>query len=147
MVLENRRNRFGKIPDSEVWFLAQRFAITVIDEDRAATGRVRAIDVAPAVANEEAAFQIDAMPLRGAQQHAGLRFSAIARITVTRAGMKTNFDRIQDWDQFRQPLINGLSKLACLFSPPDVGLVGDDDEAESSLLEPLAARDRIRRKL
>jgi hypothetical protein len=63
------------------------------------------------------------------------------------ARVKTNFKTIKDWDQFRQPLIYGLNPIACLFSSPDVGLVGDDDKAESSLLEPLAPRDRVRRKL
>jgi hypothetical protein len=61
--------------------------------------------------------------------------------------VKTNFNTIEDRDQFHQPLINGLSHLAGLFSPPDVRLVGDDDKPESSLLESLAASDCVRRKL
>jgi hypothetical protein len=95
VVLQNRRNRFRKTSDGELWLVSQRFAITAIDEDRAAAGGVRAIYIAPSVANEEAAFQIDAVIGGRAQQHARLWFSAIARIAMTTPGMKTNFDSVE----------------------------------------------------
>src|SRR4051812_23043844 len=119
----------------------------MIDKDRAATGGVRAIDVLPAIADHPARGELDVEGRRGALKHARLGLAALTRLAMLRTRVKTNFKTIKDWDQFRQPLINGLNKIACLFSPPDVGLVGDDDKAESSLLEPLAARDGIRRKL
>jgi hypothetical protein len=66
----------------------------VIDENSAATSSMGAINITPAIANEEAALQIDVMAGGGAQQHAGLRLSAIARIAVPAAGVKTNLDPI-----------------------------------------------------
>lgn len=51
MVLQNRRNRFGKSSDGKLRLLSQQFAITAIDENRAAASRVRAINIAPTVAN------------------------------------------------------------------------------------------------
>ena len=145
--VQDRRHGFAKSGDGEFRLLAQRLAITVIDENGAATGGVRAIDVAPAVTDHPARGKIDVESRRGALKHARLGLAALTRLAMLCTRVKTNFKTIEDWDQFRQPLINGLNKLACLFSPPDVGLVGDDDEEESSLLELIAARDDIGRKL
>jgi hypothetical protein len=67
VVLQNNSDRFAKIGDSKLRFLAQGLAVTVIDENSAATGSVRAVDVAPAIANEEAARKVDAVDGLGAQ--------------------------------------------------------------------------------
>ena len=119
----------------------------MIDEDRAAAGGTRAIHVLPAIADHPARGKLDVESRRGALKHAWLGLAALTRLAMLCTRVKANFKTIEDWDQIRQPLINGLNNLACLFSPPNVGLVGDNDEAESSLLEPLAARHGIRRKL
>jgi hypothetical protein len=147
VVLQNNGDRFAKSGDGELGLFAQHLAVPVIDENGAATGGMGAIYVAPAIADHPARGKLDVESRRGALKHARLGLAALTRLAMLCTRVKTNFKTIEDWDQFRQPLINGLNKLACLFSPPDVGLVGDDDEAESSLLELLAARDGIRRKL
>src|SRR3954452_7741397 len=105
---------------------------------------MRAIDVAPAIADHPAGGELDVESRRRALKHARLGLAALTRLAMLRTRVKTNFNTIKDWYRFRQPLIYGLNKISCLFSPPDVGLVSDDDKAESSLLEPLAARDGIR---
>lgn len=135
MVLQNRRNRFGKTSDGKVWLLSQRFAVIAIDKDRAATGGVRAIDVAPAIADQKAAGEIDAVSLRRAQQHAGLRFSAIARIAMTCPGMKTNFDSVQRGHSRAQRGVHRFDRLTILRSATNVRLVRHDDQKKPGLFK------------
>jgi hypothetical protein len=63
--LQNNGDRFAKCRHDKLRLLAQRFAVTVVDENGTATAGVRAIDVAPAIADHEAALQVD--PVRGSR--------------------------------------------------------------------------------
>jgi hypothetical protein len=103
VVLQNNGDRFAKCGDGKLRVFAQPLAVPVIDENGAATGGVRAIDVAPAVADEEAAFQIDVVSSSSPQQHPGLWFSAVARFAVAAAGVETNLDSVERGEIRAQP--------------------------------------------
>jgi len=129
--LQNSRNRFSECGDDELRLLAQRLAITVIDEDRAATGGVRAINVAPAIANEEAVLQIDIVLRRGAEQHPWLRFPAIAGIVVAFTGVIANFDRIERRNGGPQFFVHRFDHFANLGTAPDIRLIADDNQEKA----------------
>ena len=93
--VQNCLNSFLKSRNGKLRLFAQRFAIPVINEDRAAAGRVGTINVPPAITNEEALGQVDAMSGGSALEHTGRRLSAIARIAMSRAAVETNFDPIE----------------------------------------------------
>jgi hypothetical protein len=106
----------------------------VIDENGAATGSMGAINITPAIANKKAALQIDVMAGGGAQQHAGLRLSAIARIAVPAAGVKTNFDAIEKGERPAQSSMQRVDYFTALSAAPNVRLIGDHDQKKPGFL-------------
>ena len=110
-----------------VGLLAQRLAVAVVDKDGAAASGFRAVDVPPPIADEKTPFQVDVVAAGGAQEHAGLRLPAIARLAVSRARMVTNFDPIQLRHRSPQLLVHGLNDFARLGSASNVRLITDDN--------------------
>ena len=104
---------------------------------------MRAIDVAPAVADKETALQVDAVSGRGAQQHAGLWFPAIARFAMATPGMETNLDGVDDGKIRVQFLVHRFNRFAALSSTPNIGLVGDYNENKAGLLQSPTAIRRV----
>jgi hypothetical protein len=145
--LQNKSNSFAKGGDGKIRLLAQRLAIPVIDEKGAAASRLRAIDVAPAIADEEAALQVEVVNGSGAQQHAGLWFPAITRITMARPGVITDFDVVDARNVFAQLGVHCFDGFAALRSAAYVRLVGDDDQKKSGFLQLPAAFDGVGIKL
>jgi hypothetical protein len=92
---QDRSNSLAKIRNGELGQRSQFFPITAIDENCAATGGMRAIDIAPPVADEETSRQVDLVRCRAAQEHARFWFPAIARVAVSAPGVKTNFDPVK----------------------------------------------------
>ena len=145
--IEDRPHGFLKCGHGELGLFAQFLAIAVIDENRAATGGVRAIDVAPAIAHKEAALQVDVVSSSGAKEQAGLWFPAIARFTPACAGMETNLDAIQNDESLAEFGVNCLDCLPALRSAPNVRLIRDHDEKESRVLQLPAPVHDVRIKL
>ena len=102
VVLRNRvqddSDSLAKTRNRELRQLSQFFPVAMIDKNRAAAGRMGAIDITPPVADEETSLQIDLVRRRRAQQHAGSWFPTIAWVAVGVAGMKTNFDTVEVWE-------------------------------------------------
>ncbi len=115
--------------------LPKGFAITVINEDRAAAGSVGAVDVAPAIPDEEAFGEIDSVRRGRTLQHAGRRFSAIARIAMSCAAVKTNFNPIERGKEGPEILVHGFNDLPGLSAAAHIGLVGHHDEEETGFLQ------------
>lgn len=111
----------------------------MIDENRAATGGACAIDVAPAIADQVAAFQIDAVRGSGMQQHAGFWFSAVARFAVAGASVKANFDSIERGEIRPQFGVHRFDRFAALRAAPYVRLIRDHNQKKSGILQLLAA--------
>ena len=104
----------------------------MIDKDSAAPGGVRAIDVAPAIADEKAALQIDAALGRCPQEHSGLRFPALARIAMARAGVITDLDRIERRNRGAKLRMHRFHGGPALSSATNIRLIADDDEGKPS---------------
>ena len=145
--IDDRPHGFAKCGDGELGRFAQPFPITVIDENRAATGGVRAIDVAPAIAHKEAALQVDVVSSSGAKQHTGLWFPAIAWFTLAGAGVETDLDAIERGECLTEFGMDRLDCLPALRSAPNVRLIGDHDEKESRVLQLPAPVHDVRIKL
>jgi hypothetical protein len=118
----------------------------MVDENRAATGGMRAIDITPAIANQEAALQVDAMAGSGLQQHSRFRFPASARLAPPAAGVKTNFDPIKRGHSIAQRTMHRLNGFPALGPATDVRLVCDYDEKKSCVLQSLAPFGSVRVK-
>jgi len=107
----------------------------MIDKHGVATGGPGAVDIPPPITDEKTAVQINAMAGGGTQQHAGLRFSAIAGFTVAGAGVITDFDCVERRHGVAKFPVHGLDLFAALSSTADIGLVRHDDQEETRLLQ------------
>jgi hypothetical protein len=145
--IEDRPHGFAKCGDGEFGRFAQSLAIAVIDENRAATGGVRAIDVAPAIAHKEAALQVDVMGSSGAKQHTGLWFPAITWFTLAGAAVETDLDAIERGECLTEFGMDRLDCLSALRSAPNVRLIRDHDEKKSRVLQLSAPIHDVRIKL
>ena len=106
----------------------------MIDKNGAAAGGMSAIDIPPAIANEEAFPQVDRVSRRRAQKHAGFWFSAIAWFAMSGASVETNLDAVEKRDGGAQFGVHRFDGRARLRSTPDIGLVSHDHEKEPGLL-------------
>jgi hypothetical protein len=138
--LQNSGNRFRKVGDSKIRFLAQRLAIAVIDKNGAAAGGFRAVHVPPPIADEKAALQIDVMIGGSGQEQAGLRFPAFTQLTMPGAGVKTDFDRIERRHCRPQLLVHCFNGLPRLRSAADVRLIADNDQNKAGRFQLRARR-------
>ena len=119
----------------------------MVDEDRATTGGMSAIDIAPAIANQEASGQVDIQSCCGAQKHAGLWLAAFARLALRGARVKANFDRVEGRNRGAQFRVHCLDGFAALGSPADIRLIRHDDEKKASRFQLRAGADGFRVKL
>ena len=108
---------------------------------------MRAIHVAPSIADEETSLQVDPVRRGRAQKHARFWFPAIAWVAVRAAGVKTNFDPVEAGKIGPQPGVHGVNRFPQLRSASHVGLVSDNDEKKAGLLELRATFRRVRIKL
>jgi len=114
----------------------QILRVAAVNEDCAATGRVAAIDVPPAIPNHPTFSKVNSQFLRRAQQHTGFRFAAIAiRLATTR--MKTNLDTIQRNCRLHG-LVNHFHEFFGNDSPAHVRLICSDDDQKPSVFETSA---------
>jgi len=112
--------------------LPQFFVITVVDEDRGATGGMSAIDVAPAVSDHETAGEVDPKISRGAQQHAGARFAKLGRLAL--AGIEADFHAV-DGKQFAHPGVHFLDGLPVERTAPDIRLIRRDHQEKAGIVQ------------
>lgn len=103
----------------------------MVDEDRAAAGAVSAINIAPAIANQEAFVQLDIQSCRRAPKHPRLWFPAFARLAMSSTRVKTNFDSIQRGNRRAQYFVHRLDGFAALGSPADIRLVRYHDQKKA----------------
>jgi len=108
---------------------------------------VSAINIAPAIANEEALLQVDIQSCGRAQNHAGRWLPAFARLAVSGAGVKTNFDRIEGRNGRAQLRVHRLDDLAGLSSAAHIRLIRDNHEKKTGRFQSGARRGRVRVKL
>ena len=106
-----------------------------------------AINISPAIANEEALLQVDIQSRGRTQKHAGLWLPAFAQIAMSGAGVKTNFDRIEGRNGRAQFRVHRLDNLAALRSPADIRLISDNHEKKTGRFQCGARLDRVRVKL
>lgn len=107
----------------------------MLDENGAAPGGVRAINIAPAIADEKAPLQIDPPRASRPKQHSRLWFPAIAGIAVPFAGVITNFDRVQGPNCCPQFFVHRFNDLPSLSAAADVWLICNDDQKETGRLQ------------
>jgi hypothetical protein len=137
--IEDYRDGFRECPDNEFRLLPQRLAVTAIDENRATASGVGTIDIAPAIAYQEAPFQVDIMSAGRAEHHSWLGFSAVASLTLAGAGVKADFDIIERRHRRSQGGMHRFDNLPALGPAADIGLVCDDDQNEPSLSQSYAS--------
>lgn len=106
-----------------------------------------AINITPAIANEEALLQVDSQSCGRAQKHAGLWLPAFARFALSGAGVKANFDGIEGRNGRAQLGVHRLDALAALRSPAHIRLISDNHEKKASRFQPGARLGRVRVKL
>src|SRR5437016_8928129 len=94
-VAQNNPRRVAQIHGREMRPLSQRFLIPVIDKDRAAAGRMRAIHIAPAITDQITLRQLDPVRGSGAEKHTGFWLPAIARLPEFTSRMETNLDAVE----------------------------------------------------
>ena len=124
---------FEQAADAMMRWLTEFFRITVVDQNRGNPRRTAGIDVAPAVADHEAAREIDAQFALGAEQHAGLRLATVA-FRRAFAGVITDFHAI-DGERPPHVVVNRLDGFLLGRAAANVRLVGGDDEEEASPLQ------------
>jgi hypothetical protein len=135
-VAENGAHGIVEIRDCKIRRFAQRFFITALDESRAATCGVRAIDIAPAIAYDITPFRIDVQLSNCAEDHAWTRLTAIARLAITLTGMIANLNAIKQWKRRLHFQIHRFNGFATLSAAANVGLVGDDNQEKVRSLKP-----------
>src|SRR5437588_4374712 len=118
--------------------LPQRFLIPVIDKDRAAAGRMRAIHIAPAITDQITLRELD--PVRGssAEEQAGFGFPAIARLPEFTSRVETNLDAVERGQRRAQLRMHGFDGGTALSSAPHIGLVRDDNKEKACILQDRA---------
>src|ERR1700733_1768125 len=121
---ENPLRRFAQRADTHEGTVRTLFGVTVIDENRAATGAMAGFDIAPTVADDEARLEIDIPDARGLEQQPRLRLAAgAARRIVVRA----DADAVQLQKLLQAPVhlgdLFGRNQPAC-----NIGLIGDQDQ-------------------
>ena len=73
-----------------------------------------------------------------AEQHAGLGLPAVARVAVSGAAVKTNFDGVKRGKGAAKLRVDGINDLSPLTAAADVRLVRYHDEKEAGCLELFA---------
>jgi hypothetical protein len=136
---QNRIHRCRKVFHRDIGLLPKGLGVAVIDEDRPATGGMRAIDILPAIANLETGSEIDVERGGGAADHSGRRLSAITRLAVFRAGVKADLEPIENANDAREPLVDRFDHRARLLATADVRLIGYHDKKEPGLFQPRTA--------
>ena len=127
----------GEILRGEVGRLSQRLGVMALDENGAATGRVAAIHITPAVPNHPTARQINVQLARRPEQHARLRFATIAiRLALSR--MEAGLDPVER-QVARHILMHVFDRFARDQTAANIGLIGGNDEEESGLPKPPAS--------
>jgi hypothetical protein len=102
-----------------------------IYQQSVAASRFPGNDIAVAIADHIAIFQIDVPMRRGIEKHAGLGFAAIAPlILAVRA-----YPDVIHGNARPQLRVHGLYNSAPHQSIPDIWLVGNNDHEETSLFE------------
>ena len=112
--------------------LPELFVITVVDENRGATGGMSAIDVAPAVSDHETAGEVDPKLSRRAQQHAGARFAKLGCLASPR--VETDFHPV-DGKQFAHPGVHLLDDAPVERTAPDIRLIRRDYQEKAGVAQ------------
>lgn len=102
-------------------------AVLVVEEDGAAASGVAGVDVAPAVADDEAGGEVDLMAGGACEHESGLGFAAGAIVFV----VVIADDEIVEGEGGAEEIVNLFDGGLGLAAAGDVGLVGDDDEEEA----------------
>ena len=92
-----------------------------INVDGRAARVFSAVDVAPAVAHEEAGGRVQVQSLGGGEYHARSRFVVDGVVFVV-----ADLNGIQR-KVLEKPSVHGLDRLLILSATTDIGLVSDDD--------------------
>src|SRR3989442_14490553 len=78
--IDNYIRGLEKVPGPEERDLSKLLRVSMVDEDRLASGRVSAIDIAPAISNHETSAQINIEGQSVALQHSRVRLAILGRI-------------------------------------------------------------------
>src|SRR6266536_1783011 len=120
-----------------IWRLFR--GIAEVDEYRPASRSCPRLDIAAAIPYHEASGKIDAQFACGCEKHPGSRLAAGATVLL---GVKTSLDGIHR-HPLREAPVHLLHDVPTDAAGAHVGLVGDHDEREPRLLQPLQARRSI----
>src|SRR4051812_14955586 len=102
-----------------------------IDKNGGASGALPGLHVAPSIADHEAVGERERAVAGGVLEHAGRWLAAAAPISIVMIADAEFVDR----QQRRETRVHPIDHLALLRAARDVGLVGDDDEAESRVTQ------------
>jgi hypothetical protein len=94
-VAENSGHRFIEVCDRKIGRFAQRFLVTALDKNRAATRGPRAIDIPPPIAYDITLPGINVQLGGGAEDQARARLAAIARFAEALASVIANLNTIK----------------------------------------------------
>src|SRR4030095_12203631 len=94
-VSENDADCIVEINDSKIRRVAQDFFVIALDQNRATTRGVGAIDIAPAIAYDITPFKINVQLRNCPEDQTWPRLTAIARVAVTLASVIANLDAIK----------------------------------------------------
>lgn len=129
---------FRKCLHGEVWLRLEGLIVAEVDKDGAATRRVSAIDVAPAVTNHPTTRQIDAKLTGRIEQHARKRLASWVG-GRTSASVVASLDMVDGGYELDQVSMEPLHYALLLSASANVRLVGGDNQQEASGLQPGAA--------
>jgi hypothetical protein len=130
--VENKICGFGKGRNDVVRFIGPVLLIAIVNEDSQTTGRPASADVAPAVADDVAFWQVDGMLSRRGENHAGFRLAASALIRIDVEADLDVIDGEFDPNQFVHRL-DGRPRRA---TGGYIRLIRTDDDEIARLFEP-----------
>lgn len=107
-----------------------------IDEDRANAGASSAVDVAPAIADQPGAREVEIEGGGGIEDHTGLGLASAGRFAA--AWIVADLDTFNLGDEGAQAIMHGIDDELRLRAATDVRLVGDDHQGVAGLIERTA---------
>ena len=138
---QDRGDGLRKVRHCKLRVGAQRLAVTALNQHRAASGAVRAIDIPPAVANDEAARKIEIVGGGSPKQHPRFWFSTITGVAVPGARVVANLDGVEAGNGPPQCFVHGLNHFSRLGPASYVWLVAYYNEDEARFLQTGATFD------
>src|ERR1019366_4505046 len=131
----------GEALDDEFGLGVQLLHVAEVNEHRAHSGALAAVDVAPAVPNHPGTRQVEAEVTCSIEQHAGLRLAPRVGLGFIAPGRVADLDPLDLGHELTQPVVHRLDDGLRLGAPAHIGLIGGDDQGVSGVVQ-LTARGR-----